>query len=412
MALPFMNQNIDPQRRIQMGQALMQGSMGQRATTGLGALAQGLGSYFGGRQIRQGEQALKQQQQQKQQALLQALSAQDPTYQSIAQQLAETSPEMSTQFAMKGLEQRVGQKAKPKEPIKIGTQLVDPDTFEVLFEGQQTRQNQPSQVQEWEFFQGLPADQQEQYLNLKRRSEFLNLGPEYVRASQIGGAPTQRLERGLAPGELQETRGAQAAATEAGKVVAGAREKWRASETKLLTNIDSATARQGLLSDSIGRAKQKINAVSAGFGSVLSALPTTQARELKNLIDTIKANVGFGELQSMREASPTGGALGQVSEMELQLLNATLGSLDQANTAEELQIALDQVLQQREQAVQRMRAAYEIDRARYGSSVTGLPSSGVGAETPPAAPAEPDGGSFMFQETQSLLDKYAPLGGQ
>ena len=44
----------------------------------------------------------------------------------------------------------------------------------------------------------------------------------------------------------------------------------------------------------------------------------------------------------MREASPTGGALGQVSE-ELDLLMATLSSLDQAQTQEQFIESLDQI---------------------------------------------------------------------
>ena len=45
----------------------------------------------------------------------------------------------------------------------------------------------------------------------------------------------------------------------------------------------------------------------------------------------------------MREASPTGGALGQVSERELDLLMATLSSLDQAQTQEQFIQSLDQI---------------------------------------------------------------------
>jgi len=409
MALPFMNADISPQRRINLGQALMQGSRSRPATTGLGALGQALGSYFGGRQIAQGERDLKAEKESQRDALMEALSAQDPTFQSIAQQLAATNPELSSQFAMKGLESKLKKtEQKPQGPIKVGNQLVDPETFEVMFEGQATPGSQPSSVQEWEFFSKLPPDQQEQFLNMKRKSEFLNLGPEFVRASQIGADPTQRLETGLKPGEQPEIKGQQAAEAEAGKVSARAREQWRASQTKLLTNINAASARQNLLSDSIERAKGKLNQLTTGFGSVLGGLPQTEARELRSLIDTIKANVGFGELQSMREASPTGGALGQVSEMELQLLNATLGSLDQANTSEELLIALDQVMSQRAQAVERMKVAYQMDLARYGGGSTGLPPSDAGAEPPLTAPGTSGGGSFMFEETQSLLDKYAP----
>jgi len=69
-----------------------------------------------------------------------------------------------------------------------------------------------------------------------------------------------------------------------------------------------------------------------GAGSFLSFVPGTPAKDLSALLDTIKANVGFDKLQAMREASPTGGALGQVSENENRLLQSVFGSLDQAQS--------------------------------------------------------------------------------
>jgi len=45
-------------------------------------------------------------------------------------------------------------------------------------------------------------------------------------------------------------------------------------------------------------------------------------------IDTIKANIGFDRLTQMRKESPTGGALGNVTEKELAFLQSVLGSLD------------------------------------------------------------------------------------
>ena len=50
--------------------------------------------------------------------------------------------------------------------------------------------------------------------------------------------------------------------------------------------------------------------------------------DAEGLATTIKSSIGFDRLQQMREESPTGGALGQVSELELVTLQATLGSLD------------------------------------------------------------------------------------
>lgn len=51
-------------------------------------------------------------------------------------------------------------------------------------------------------------------------------------------------------------------------------------------------------------------------------------RDMEAIVKTLKANLGFDALQAMRDASPTGGALGQVSERELDFLQSAAGSLD------------------------------------------------------------------------------------
>ncbi|NIA67912.1 hypothetical protein HBA54_04840 [Pelagibius litoralis] len=73
----------------------------------------------------------------------------------------------------------------------------------------------------------------------------------------------------------------------------------------------------------------------SGAGSYLSVIRGTGASDTALLLDGVKANIGFDRLQQMRDASPTGGALGQVSEFENRLLQATIGSLDQAQTKEQ-----------------------------------------------------------------------------
>jgi hypothetical protein len=45
-------------------------------------------------------------------------------------------------------------------------------------------------------------------------------------------------------------------------------------------------------------------------------------------VDSIKASIGFDRLDQMRQESPTGGALGNITEQELRFLQATLGSID------------------------------------------------------------------------------------
>lgn len=80
-------------------------------------------------------------------------------------------------------------------------------------------------------------------------------------------------------------------------------------------------------------------------GTVAGMIPGTGAYDLDKTIDTIKANLGFSELQAMREASPTGGALGQVAIQELAMLQSTVASLDKGQSEENLRRALMQVRQ-------------------------------------------------------------------
>ena len=76
----------------------------------------------------------------------------------------------------------------------------------------------------------------------------------------------------------------------------------------------------------------KVTRWSTGWGSVLANWPETDARDFKTNMEALKANIGFNELTAMREASKTGGALGNVSNVELNLLTSALAGLDQAQS--------------------------------------------------------------------------------
>lgn len=93
----------------------------------------------------------------------------------------------------------------------------------------------------------------------------------------------------------------------------------------------------------IKEAEKLVGAGTTGAGSYLSVLPGTDARELSTVIGTIKARLGFDQLQQMRNASPTGGALGQVSNRELAALEGALASLDQGLSPKALRENLKQI---------------------------------------------------------------------
>lgn len=105
--------------------------------------------------------------------------------------------------------------------------------------------------------------------------------------------------------------------------------------------------------DAVAALKQKVGHGTAGYGSLLSGIPATGARDFKADLDNLKANIAFGELTEMRAASKTGGALGQVSDKELVLLQSALGALDQGQSPENLKANLDKI----EQSLARWEAA-------------------------------------------------------
>jgi len=86
------------------------------------------------------------------------------------------------------------------------------------------------------------------------------------------------------------------------------------------------------------------------YGSLASKFGG-QAGDLAGMLQTAKARVSFDELQKMRAASPTGGALGNVSDKDMAALQAVQGSLEQSRTPEQLLYNLDRVQRMRHEII-------------------------------------------------------------
>jgi hypothetical protein len=86
------------------------------------------------------------------------------------------------------------------------------------------------------------------------------------------------------------------------------------------------------VSQSVDELDKKVSNWTAGMGSLLGKIPGTEAKNFAAEMETLKANIAFNELVQMREASKTGGALGQVSDKEGMLLQSALGALDAAQS--------------------------------------------------------------------------------
>lgn len=98
-------------------------------------------------------------------------------------------------------------------------------------------------------------------------------------------------------------------------------EKYASNTVKKVTSIIP------MLDDAIAA----IEGTSTGTGAIGQAtgwIGGTPAAKIEGVLDGIRSNLGFDNLTEMRAASPTGGALGQVSDKENNLLQSTKGTLN------------------------------------------------------------------------------------
>ena len=159
----------------------------------------------------------------------------------------------------------------------------------------------------------------------------------------------------------------------------------------------------GVVTGAIDKIQDKLKTTTlpiAGFvGGNLAQVKGTNAYSVKALVDTIKANIGFEALSQMRKESPTGGALGQVSNQEIGFLQATLANLDQGQTAEDFEAQLTQLENIYNQIITKLNAYPE--EAKRAAGYTDIELGGAAA-----APAQ-DGGSPNFSTmTDEELDAY------
>ncbi|MFE3836926.1 transglycosylase SLT domain-containing protein [Pseudogemmobacter sonorensis] len=159
-----------------------------------------------------------------------------------------------------------------------------------------------------------------------------------------------------------------------------------AANDKGAMRADQAMTSAEIVREDIGRAKEQvanggIMPVTGAAGSLLSNIGGTGAHDLQQTILTIQANVGFDRLQQMREASPTGGALGSITERELATLQAVMGSLAQSQSRDQLLYNLDR-LDRIYSSIMEKAAAYP-NSAEFGfGAVPGAPVGSAPAPGP------------------------------
>lgn len=125
-------------------------------------------------------------------------------------------------------------------------------------------------------------------------------------------------------------------------------------------------------------------AVGGLLGAAASYNPSSKNAEVYRQVDVLKANATIENLQAMRNESPTGGALGNVTEGEGRMLQAQAGALDPASPNFERDL-LDYT-----RTLLRTVHGKEVGDAIFEQKYGGGPAAGGGA-APTASSPLPEG---------------------
>lgn len=210
------------------------------------------------------------------------------------------------------------------------------------------------------------VDREKEFLKARLKSEiatFEALSP--LRISEDGIIQANRAQ-------IEEDRfyREQAAAWEAAEAA-----RVRLAQAEISSYEDAVSRFDGWADEAV----EEVGLLTAGFFSpLMTAIPGSPAANLAESIRQMAAFVGFESLQAMRESSPTGGALGNVSDTELALLTAAFGSLAQRQSParlrqriREAQAAIQQIIDRKIKAGE----PFENPWANYGSQ-RGAPPDG------------------------------------
>jgi len=177
-------------------------------------------------------------------------------------------------------------------------------------------------------------------------------------------APASAME-GLTPKEIQTREAKYPAATLAVKTI-------ESSSDRLASDLEALAKHPGL---------------SGISGFVYGNTPaiTKDARVALEKYKSILARGGFAELQAMRSASPTGGALGNVSNQENQYLRDAFAAIGRSQDTADLKTALESAANVARASKQRVRDAYDLTydyKTGGGAAAPASKPAGGGALSP------------------------------
>jgi hypothetical protein len=234
-----------------------------------------------------------------------------------------------------------------------------------------------SVIQNYNFRNSLKTDEErKQFDDLVRRQNML-AGDTLIDGRT--GAPVANVGDAIARGETAKVVGREAG------------EK-QAAFPKVERGFKAAQIDDRNLLRSIDKAEKLAGPWTTGFaGSVGQYVKGSTASDLAITLRQVYAAMGFGALQTMRDNSPTGGALGAITEREIQLLQSAQVAIDQAQSEQEFREALSYIREIKTEYADLRRQAYEEDKARFGAANVPNPETGAApGARPNAAPSAKD----------------------
>lgn len=172
------------------------------------------------------------------------------------------------------------------------------------------------------------------YANYEQSQGRVPLGPlEYEQALRRSGASQTNVDTGTIPTGMRAVRDEQGRVVQYEPIPGGPAAVDAATLAR--TTERQAGARETasrVVTDAATRALEAMQApglpATGVAGGAMSWLPESNAAELRRQVDVLKSNATVENLNAMRAASPTGGALGSVTEKEGAMLAAKSGTLD------------------------------------------------------------------------------------
>ncbi len=176
---------------------------------------------------------------------------------------------------------------------------------------------------------------------------------------------------------------------EAAKQQAVAKEQSQVQQSQIVfEDIDRVIKLLDEEKDSLNPFKQ----VTGVSGKAAERLPGSARVTAQGFLDTVKAIIGFDRLRQMREESPTGGALGNITQQELAFLQSVLGSLNLDQDPQELRKTITRLktyMKSPEYANLVKKAAAYPNAEKYGFTALGESGAPAAPQTAPAAPSAP-----------------------